>query len=150
MFCAPYKTKKEPRVHFHIVEEFTEEIITLDEVKLFLQLVGIPDFDQLLTSLLIPAARAEAERYTGLSIGQRTIQLSGDWQDEKAYMPFEPIISTSETGKQVVGYTAATMPADLKLGIMNMIYIAFNNREQGLDLTSGLKLIATSRRRVGL
>jgi len=144
----PYVKKSTPKVTYTVITDVETEVITLEEAKQFMQ-IDFDDFDSVIY-MLIKAARQEAERYTGLSIGNREIQLGGDWEEEDAYMPFEPIISTSDSGVQVVGYTDQTLPGDLKLAILNMVHISFENRTTGLNYGTSLKLLDRSRRRVGL
>lgn len=143
-----HKKKPTPVVTYTVITDVSEEIISLADAKAFMG-IDFPDFDSLIP-MFIKGAREEAERYTGLSIGSRTIQLGGDWEEENAYMPFAPILSTDETGIQQVGYTAETIPGDLKIAILNMVHIAFDNRTTGLNYGTSLKLLDRSRRRVGL
>lgn len=143
------KTEKycEPDVSYEIVTDVESEVISLEDAKAFMQ-IDFPDFDTIIP-MFITAAREEAEKYTGLSIGVRTIQLSGEWQSKYAYMPFEPITSTSAEGVQVVGYTTETLPGDLRLAMLTMIHTAFDNRINP-DYRPNLRLLDRSRRRVGL
>lgn len=140
--------KCEPKVTYTVVTDIKKEVISLEDAKAFMT-IDFPDFNTLIL-LFIKGAREEAERYTGLSIGVRTIQLAGEWTDKKAYMPFEPIQSTSDTGEQVVGYTDENLPGDLKIALLNMVHTAFDNRTTGLSYGTSLKLLDKSRRRVGL
>lgn len=143
------KTEKysEPEVSYTIIEDVQSEVISLDDAKAFMQ-IDFPDFDGIIP-LFITAAREEAEKYTGLSIGTRTLQLSGEWEKADAYMPFEPIMITSPEGVQVVGYTSVNLPRDLKLAMLTMIHTAFENRINP-DYRPNLRLLDRSRRRVGL
>lgn len=145
-----WKSKKytEPDVTYTVTTDVQTEVITLEEAKSFMG-IDFPDFD-ILIPLFIKGAREAAERYTGLSIGERTIQLGGDWKDEDAYMPFAPVNETTDTGVQEVGYTAETLPGDLKIALLQMIHVSFDNRTQGMDFSSSLTLLARLRRRVGL
>jgi len=143
-YCKPYQ----PKVTYTIITDVQTEVITVEEAKAFMT-IDYPDFDSLI-EMLISAARCEAEKYTGLSIGIREIQLAGDYTDESVYLPFAPGGEISEDGKQTVGYDAGTLPGDLKLALLNMVHIAFENRTTGLSYGTSLKLLDKSRRRVGL
>jgi len=144
-----YKKACEPKVTYTIIEDVQTELITVEEAKLFMT-IDFPDFDTNLIPMFIKAVREEAEKYTGLSIGVREIQLAGDYTNPKAYMPFAPYAEPSAEGIQTVGYTAETLPGDLKLAMLNMMHIAYDNRTTGLNFATGLKLLDRSRRRVGL
>lgn len=143
-----YKKKCEPVVTYTVISDVETELITVEEAKAFMG-IDFPDFDSIIP-IFIKAAREEAEKYTGLSIGEREIQLAGDYTDENAYMPFAPYQAYDEEGLQAVGYDAETLPGDIKLALLNGIHVAFENRTSGLNFGSMLTLLAKSRRRVGL
>lgn len=137
---------REPKVSYTILTDVATEVITVAEAKAFMT-IDFPDFDETLANIFIPAIREAAERYTGLSIGTRQIQLAGDYHDEDAYMPFAPVISTDNDGKQTVGYDAQTVPAGLKLAMLTILHDAFENR---VGYNFNLKPLDLYRRRVGL
>lgn len=132
-------------ITYELISDVTVEVVTLADAKAFLQ-IDFPDFDTLI-SLLITAAREEAEKLTGLSIGEREIQLTGDFTDEGGYMPFEPIVSDTD-GLQIVGYTPETCPAAIKLAIMKSVHSQFENRQSEISMDA--QLLKPFRRRVGL
>lgn len=140
--------KTRPKVTYTLVTDVTQEVISVAEAKSFMN-IDFDDFDTIIP-IFIKAAREEAEKYTGLSIGVREIQLAGDYTDPEAYMPFAPYNAYDSTGKQTVGYDENTLPGDLKLALLNMIHISFENRTTGLDYGTSLKLLDRSRRRVAL
>lgn len=142
------KEKTQPRVTHTILTDVQDEVLTVAEAKSFMG-IDYPDFDTLI-GMLISAAREEAEKYTGLSIGIRQIKLKGDYLDESVYMPYAPYEVPDIEGLQTVGYDAQTVPADIKLALLNMVHIAFDNRADGLNFGTSLKLLDKSRRRVGL
>lgn len=141
-----YPIKTRPKVTYTIITDVTEEVISIAEAKSYMG-IDFPDFDVIIP-MFIKAARQEAEKHTGLSIGVRQIKLAGDFTDPEAYMPFAPFGGYTTDGIQNVGYTAATLPGDLKLALLTMIHTAFENRTTGLNFN--LKLLDKSRRRVGL
>lgn len=143
-----YRREAEPKVTYTIINDVETELISVPEAKAFMG-IDFPDFDAIIPTF-IKAAREAAEKHTGLSIGEREIALAGDYTNADAYMPFAPYNPPDEMGVQMVGYTAETLPGDLKLALLNMIHIAFENRANGLDFSSSLKLLDKSRRRVGL
>lgn len=143
-----YYKKTRPKVTYTTITDITEEVISVAEAKSFMN-IDFDDFDAIIP-LFIKGAREEAEKYTGLSIGVRQIQLAGDYTDEDAYMPFAPFAAYDTDGKQTVGYDIDTVPGDLKIALLNMIHIAFENRTTGLNYSTSLSLLDKSRRRVGL
>lgn len=137
---------KEPKVSYTVITDVQTEVITVEEAKAYM-VIDFPDFDDTLAGLFIPAIREAAERYTGLSIGERQIQLAGDYQDEDAYMPFAPFAAPDSDGKQTVGYTRETLPGGLKLAMLSILHDAFENR---VGYNFNLKPLDLYRRRVGL
>lgn len=143
-----FQPKAEPKVKYSVVTDVQAEVITVAEAKSFMG-IDFPDFDGIIP-MFIKAAREAAEKYTGLSIGQRIIQLTGDYLDESVYMPFAPYAAPDATGLQSVGYDAETLPGDVKLALLNMIHYAFDNRAEGINFGGTIKQLDLSRRRVGL
>jgi hypothetical protein len=147
--CKP----ADPVIAFEIIEDVTEEVVTLQQAKDWLT-IDYPDWDWLI-EMLIKAAREECEKFTGLSIGVRKIKLTGDYENELVYMPFEPI--TEKTGnEQRVGYTADTCPSAIKLAILRMVHTHFEFRndieKSGVSMldVNADKVLKPFRRRVGL
>ena len=138
--------QEEPKVTHIVLTDVTEEVLSVTEAKSFMA-IDFPDFDETLAGIFIPAIREAAERYTGLSIGTREIQLSGDFTDPEVYMPYAPVISIDDDGKQVVGYTADTVPAGLKLAMLTILHDSFENR---VGHNFNLKPLDLYRRRVGI
>lgn len=153
MNLYPQRKQAEPKITFEIIEDVTDEVVSLQQAKDFLT-IDFDDWDWLI-ELLIKAAREECEKFTGLSIGVRKIKLTGDYENELAYMPFEPI--TEKTGnEQTVGYTADTCPGALKLAILRMIHTHFEYRndveKSGVSMLdiNAERVLKPFRRRVGL
>ena len=136
----------EPKVTYTIVQDVQQEVISVCETKEYM-VIDFDDFDKIIP-MFIKGAIEEAEKYTGLSIGERKIKLSGDYKAPGAYMPFAPYSEPDAEGLQDVGYSKETIPGDLKIALLNMIHTSFNDRENGM--TFNLTLLDRSRRRVGL
>ncbi|MBO9671964.1 MAG: phage gp6-like head-tail connector protein [Sphingobacteriaceae bacterium] len=122
----PKDKPKEPVITYIITEPVAEEVLSLDEVKSFL-VVDYDDFDTLLTRL-IKAVRINFERWTGIAIGERQIELKGDYESEYAYMPLEPI-TTQAGANQTVGYTRENCPDDIIIAMQEVIHTCFENRD---------------------
>lgn len=146
MNIYPRKTEQEPIITFKIIEDVVTEVLSLDDVKEYLT-IDFPDHDWILNKL-IKGVRKGFERWTGLAIGVKKIELSGDYQNELAYMPFEPI-NDQAGALQTVGYTPGNCPDDIQVAMMKVIHACFENRE--LDINTECENASKGfRRRVGL
>lgn len=147
--CKP----ADPVITFDVIEDVTSEVVTLQQAKDWLT-IDYPDWDWLI-EMLIKAAREECEKFTGLSIGVRKIRLIGDYKNESAYMPFEPVTEKADD-QQTVGYTAETCPSAIKLAILRMAHTHFEFRndieKSGVSMLdiNAQKVLMPFRRRVGL
>lgn len=146
----PEHKDKEEYLSYEIVTDIdkTNELLSLQEAKDFM-LVDFDDHDNVI-QMLISAAREQLEQYTGYSIGQRTIKLIGDLNADNIYYPLAPYREPDVMGVQFVGFTAGTLPADIKLAWLNLVHIAFNNRAANMDFGLALKQMGLRRRRVGI
>lgn len=146
MNIYPRKKEKEPNITFKITEDVGTEVLSLDDVKEYLT-IDFPDHDWILNKL-IKGVRQSFERWTGLAIGVKKIELFGDYESDLAYMPFEPI--TDQVGAiQTVGYTRENCPDDLQVAMMKVIHACFENRE--LDISTECEKASKGfRRRVGI
>ena len=144
--CKP----KEPTITCKVITDVAEEVITLDQAKESMT-VDFDDWDELIERL-IKGVRKSFERWTGLSIGVREIEVFGDYESDLAYMPYEPI--TVQNGAlQTVGYTRADCPEDLTEAMLEVIHACFENRNDPRKSNiSDLSQIASKafRRRVGI
>ena len=116
------------------------EPITLAEAKAWLQ-IDYSDWDSLLTSQLIPAARIESEKASGMLYVQRNVTVSNNKRDERIY-PFGPWVSditTDETEIENYTYSAGfnnsnPLPQDLKLAMLKRIATDFAYRQNIIDM----------------
>lgn len=149
MLLKPERRINEVNPEYTVLTEDVTPVLTLSEAKEFM-LIDFPDFDDLIEQIIIPGAKEAIETYTGYTIGAKTIQLIGDYTAEGVYYPFAPFGTPDASGVQNVGYTVATLPADIKLAWLNLVHIVFNNRAEGLDFVKPLSNIRLRRRRVGI
>jgi hypothetical protein len=143
---TPERKCKEPNITFKITEDVAIEVLSLDDVKEYLT-IDFPDHDWILNKL-IKGVRQSFERWTGLAIGVKKIELSGDYESDLAYMPLEPI--NDQVGAlQTVGYDRNNCPDDIQVAMMKVIHACFENRE--LDINKECEKASKGfRRRVGL
>jgi hypothetical protein len=116
------------------------EPISLAEAKAWLQ-IDYSDWDSLLTSQLIPAARIESEKASGMLYVQRNVTITNNKRDERIY-PFGPWVSditTDETEIENYTYSAGfnnsnPLPQDLKIAMLKRIATEFAYRQNIIDM----------------
>ena len=116
------------------------EPITLAEAKAWLQ-IDYSDWDSLLTSQLIPAARIESEKASGMLYVQRNVTITNNKRDERIY-PFGPWVSditADETEIENYTYSAGfnnsnPLPQDLKIAMLKRIATEFAYRQNIIDM----------------
>jgi hypothetical protein len=111
------------------------EPITLAEAKAWLQ-IDFTDWDSLLTSQLIPAARIESEKASGMLYVQRNVTISNNKRDERIYPigPWVSDVTTDETEIENYTYSAGfnnsnPLPQDLKVAMLRRIATDFAYRQ---------------------
>jgi hypothetical protein len=111
------------------------EPITLAEAKAWLQ-IDFNDWDSLLTSQLIPAARIESEKASGMLYVQRNVTISNNKRDERIYPigPWVSDVTTDETEIENYTYSAGfnnsnPLPQDLKVAMLRRIATDFAYRQ---------------------
>ena len=131
------------------------EPVTLSEAKNFCK-IDITDDDTLITSL-ITAARKMCESFTGIGFVGREVTAVVNNGNGNIYLPYGPIGDVSliddvapvtdeilgvkwkqlaTVGERItVVYTGgyATLPEDLKTGLLNAIYFLYDNRAVAVD-----------------
>lgn len=141
-----------------VEDEDVTEPVTLEQVKSHLAVTASDD-DVYLT-LLIKAARGAIEKYTGLSLVEKTVTVTLDNYEGDYSLPYGPVIGTPVVldgdGDEVdstfsgtlhpnlatpksaglsVSYVAGydVVPADLKLAILHEIAYQFQHRGDEID-----------------
>jgi hypothetical protein len=111
------------------------EPITLAEAKAWLQ-IDFTDWDTLLTNQLIPAARIESEKASGMLYVQRNVTISNNKRDERIYPigPWVADVTTDETEIENYVYSAGfnnsnPLPQDLKVAMLRRIATDFAYRQ---------------------
>jgi hypothetical protein len=111
------------------------EPITLAEAKAWLQ-IDFTDWDTLLTNQLIPAARIESEKASGMLYVQRNVTISNNKRDERIYPigPWVSDVTTDETEIENYTYSAGfnnsnPLPQDLKVAMLRRIATDFAYRQ---------------------
>ena len=111
------------------------EPITLAEAKAWLQ-IDYTDWDSLLTNQLIPAARIESEKASGMLYVQRNVTISNNKRDERIYPigPWVADVTTDETEIDNYVYSAGfnnsnPLPQDLRIAMLRRIATDFAYRQ---------------------
>jgi len=111
------------------------EPITLAEAKAWLQ-IDFSDWDSLLTNELIPAARIESEKASGMLYVQRNVTISNNKRAERIYPigPWVADVTTDETEIQNYVYSAGfnnsnPLPQDLQIAMLRRIATDFAYRQ---------------------
>jgi hypothetical protein len=111
------------------------EPITLAEAKAWMQ-IDFSDWDSLITNQLIPAARIESEKASGMLYVQRNVTISNNKRDERIYPigPWVADVTTDET--EIANYTYSAgfnnsnpLPQDLKVAMLRRIATDFAYRQ---------------------
>jgi hypothetical protein len=111
------------------------EPITLAEAKAWLQ-IDFTDWDTLLTNQLIPSARIESEKASGMLYVQRNVTISNNKRDQRIYPigPWVSDVTTDETEIENYTYSAGfnnsnPLPQDLKVAMLRRIATDFAYRQ---------------------
>lgn len=111
------------------------EPITLAEAKAWMQ-IDFNDWDTLITNDLIPAARIESEKASGMLYVQRNVTISNNKKSERIYPigPWVADITTDETEVENYTYSAGfnnanPLPQDLQIAMLKRIATDFAFRQ---------------------
>jgi hypothetical protein len=111
------------------------EPITLAEAKAWLQ-IDFGDWDNLIQFQLIPEARIESEKASGMLYVQRNVTVSNNKRSERIYPigPWVSDVTTDETEIQNYTYLAGfndsnPLPQDLKIAMLKRIATEFAYRQ---------------------
>ena len=111
------------------------EPITLAEAKAWLQ-IDFGDWDNLIQFQLIPEARIESEKASGMLYVQRNVTISNNKRSERIYPigPWVSDVTTDETEIQNYTYLAGfndsnPLPQDLKIAMLKRIATDFAYRQ---------------------
>jgi hypothetical protein len=115
------------------------EPITLAEAKAWLQ-IDFSDWDTLLTNELIPAARIESEKASGMLYVQRNVVITDNKSGQRIYPigPWVADVTTDETEVANYTYTAGfnnsnPLPQDLHVAMLKRIATDFAYRQNLMD-----------------
>jgi hypothetical protein len=116
------------------------EPITLAEAKAWLQ-IDFGDWDNLIQFQLIPEARIESEKASGMLYVQRNVTISNNKRSERIYPigPWVSDVTTDETEIQNYTYLAGfndsnPLPQDLKIAMLKRIATEFAYRQNITDM----------------
>jgi len=111
------------------------EPITLAEAKAWMQ-IDYTDWNSLIEDELIPAARIESEKASGMLYVERDVTISNNKRDERIYPigPWVEDVTTDETEIENYVYTAGfnednPLPQDLKIAMLRRIATDFAYRQ---------------------
>jgi hypothetical protein len=111
------------------------EPITLSEAKSWMQ-IDFSDWDTLISNELIPAARIESEKASGMLYVERDVTISNNKKDERIYPigPWIEDVTTDETEIENYVYTAGfnndnPLPQDLRIAMLKRIATDFAFRQ---------------------
>ena len=125
---------KRPLVISYDYQVVTEPI-TLSEAKAWLQ-IDYTDWDSVLTNELIPAARIESEKASGMLYVERDVTISNNKKDERIYPigPWVEDVTTDDYEFENYVYTAGfnednPLPQDLRIAMLKRIATDFAYRQ---------------------
>ena len=111
------------------------EPITLAEAKAWMQ-IDFSDWDTLIQNELIPAARIESEKASGMLYVQRNVVITNNKRAERIYPigPWVADVTTDETEVANYTYTAGfnnsnPLPQDLRIAMLRRIATDFAFRQ---------------------
>jgi hypothetical protein len=111
------------------------EPITLAEAKAWMQ-IDFSDWDTLITNELIPAARIESEKASGMLYVERNVVITNNKRGERIYPigPWVADVTTDETEVANYTYTAGfnnsnPLPQDLHVAMLKRIATDFAFRQ---------------------
>ena len=118
------------------------EPITLAEAKAWLQ-IDFSDWDTLLTNELIPAARIESEKASGMLYVERNVVVTDNKTGQRIYPigPWVADVTTDDTEVANYTYTAGfnnsnPLPQDLHVAMLKRIATDFAFRQNLIDMQS--------------
>ena len=111
------------------------EPITLAEAKAWMQ-IDFSDWDTLIQNELIPAARIESEKASGMLYVQRNVVITNNKKGERIYPigPWVADVTTDETEVENYTYSAGfnnsnPLPQDLQIAMLKRIATDFAFRQ---------------------
>jgi hypothetical protein len=111
------------------------EPITLAEAKSWMQ-IDFSDWDTLIQDELIPAARIESEKASGMLYVERDVEIQNNKRDQRIYPigPWVEDVTTDETELENYIYTAGfnndnPLPQDLRVAMLKRIATDFLLRQ---------------------
>lgn len=115
------------------------EPITLAEAKAWMQ-IDFTDWDTLIQNELIPAARIESEKASGMLYVQRNVVITNNKKTERIYPigPWVADVTTDETEVENYTYTAGfnnsnPLPQDLQIAMLKRIATDFAYKQNLID-----------------
>jgi hypothetical protein len=115
------------------------EPITLEEAKAWLQ-IDYTDWDDLIEDELIPRARIESEKASGLLYTEREVTISNNKRNERIYPvgPWIEDVTTDDTEIENYSYMAGyngdnPLPNDLRVAMLKRIATDFAFRQNLMD-----------------
>jgi len=116
------------------------EPITLTEAKAWLQ-IDYSDWDDTIEDELIPRARIESEKASGMLYVEREVTVSNNKKDERIYPigPWIEDVTTDDTEVENYSYLAGfnednPLPQDLKVAMLKRIATDFAFRQNMIDI----------------
>jgi hypothetical protein len=116
------------------------EPITLAEAKAWLQ-IDYSDWDAVILNDLIPRARIESEKASGMLYVEREVTISNNKRDERIYPvgPWIEDVTTDDTEVENYSYLAGfnednPLPQDLKVAMLKRIATDFAFRQNMIDI----------------
>lgn len=116
------------------------EPITLPEAKDWLQ-IDFSDWDNLITNELIPSARIESEKASGMLYVERNVVITNNKKSERIYPigPWVADVTTDETEVTNYTYTAGfnnsnPLPIDLRVAMLKRIATDFAFRQNMISV----------------
>ena len=116
------------------------EPITLAEAKAWMQ-IDFADWDSLITNELIPAARIESEKASGMLYVQRNVVITNNKRSQRIYPigPWVADVTTDETEVQNYTYSAGfnnsnPLPQDLRVSMLKRIATDFAFRQNMISV----------------
>jgi hypothetical protein len=116
------------------------EPITLAEAKVWMQ-IDFSDWDTLITNELIPAARNESEKASGMLYVERNVVVTNNKTGQRIYPigPWVADVTTDETEVENYTYTAGfnalnPLPQDLHVAMLKRIATDFAFRQNMISV----------------
>lgn len=115
------------------------EPITLAEAKAWMQ-IDYTDWDSLIQNTLIPAARIESEKASGMLYVERDVEIQNNKKDERIYPigPWVEDVTENDYEFENYIYTAGfnqsnPLPQDLRIAMLKRIATDFAYRQNLID-----------------